>query len=115
MADSAESSDPGTRPDERAVARLTRRIRAFATAHGGDAEGQISYLGIRGHRLVLVGADGGWGDVVAADRAVLAAAADQAGVALRETLDGELAARLRTGPDEWSRMAGLQIGSPGDT
>ncbi|WP_190233081.1 hypothetical protein [Streptomyces avicenniae] len=96
----------------RRVARLAKRVRSFAAAHGGAAgtEGQIAYLGARGHRLVLVGADGAWGDVVAPSRADLADAAEAAGVTLREALDGETAARLRTGPYEWSRMAGIQIG-----
>ncbi|MEV1010625.1 hypothetical protein [Streptomyces sp. NPDC049881] len=96
----------------RRVARLAKRVRSFAAAHGGAAgtEGQIAYLGARGHRLVLVGADGAWGDVVAPDRGELTAAAAAAGVTLREKLDGETAARLRTGPYEWSRMAGIQIG-----
>ncbi len=98
------------RAERRRVARLTRRLRAFAAAHGGSAEGQIAYLGARGYRLVLVGADGGWGDVVAPDRDSLARAAEAAGVTLRDTLDGDLASRLRTGPYEWRRMAGIQLG-----
>ncbi|MEO3752907.1 hypothetical protein [Streptomyces sp. B6B3] len=100
----------GDRAERRRVARFTRRMRAFAAAHGGAAEGQIAYLGARGHRLVLVGADGGWGDVVAPDRESLVRAAETAGVTLRDTLDGDLAARLRTGPYEWRRMAGIQLG-----
>ncbi|MDT0319128.1 type 1 periplasmic-binding domain-containing protein [Streptomyces millisiae] len=87
----------------------TRTVRRFAEAHGG-AGGQIAYLGARGYRLVLVGADGEWGDVVAARRETLEEAARAAGVEVREALDGELAARLRTGPREWRRMAGIQIG-----
>lgn len=98
------------RADRRRVARLTRRLRAFTAAHGGTAEGQIAYLGARGHRLVLVGADGGWGDVVAPDRDSLVRAAEAADVTLRDTLDGDLAARLSTGPYEWRRMAGIQLG-----
>jgi hypothetical protein len=97
---------------ERRTARLARRIAAFAAAHGGSAEGQISYLGARGWRLVLVGADGQWGDQAAPRRETLAAAAERAGVTLHEHLDGELAARMRSGPYEWSRMAGMQLGGP---
>ncbi|MDT0306727.1 hypothetical protein RM780_07095 [Streptomyces sp. DSM 44917] len=98
----------------REVKRLTRRVRSFAAAHGG-AEGQIAYLGIRGHRLVLVGTDGAWGDVVSPHRAALEGAAEAAGVTLRETFDGEMAARVRTGPYEWTRMAGIQLGGPSNT
>lgn len=113
-ADAAENAADRTAADpgaERRTARLAKRIGAFAAAHGG-ADGQISYLGARGWRLVLVGADGRWGDQTAPDRGTLAAAAGRAGVTLHERLDGELAARMRTGPYEWSRMAGIQLGGP---
>lgn len=46
--------------DARRANRLAKEIGAFAKAHGG-AEGQIAHLGQRGARIVLVGADGGWG------------------------------------------------------
>jgi hypothetical protein len=100
------------RASERRTARLAKHLRAFADAHGGSAEGQISYLGARGHRLVLVGADGEWGDQVAPGRELLAAAAERAGVTLRDAFDGEMAARVRTGRYEWTRMAGSQLGGP---
>ena len=109
--DAASDIQPKAAAGERRVARLTRRLRGFAAAHGGTAEGQIAYLGARGYRLVLVGADGGWGDAVAPERESLVRAAEAAGVTLHDTLDGDLAARLRTGPYEWRRMAGIQLGS----
>ncbi|TAI40334.1 hypothetical protein EWI31_33090, partial [Streptomyces tsukubensis] len=40
------------------------------------------------------------------------AAAGKAGLTLHESFDGEFAARVRTGPYEWTRMAGIQIGGP---
>ncbi|TNM29564.1 hypothetical protein FH715_15225 [Streptomyces sedi] len=89
---------------------MTRRLRGFVARHGAGTEGQISYLGERGYRLVLVGEDGTLGDQVAPGRDILARAAERAGVTLRDSFDGELAARVRTGPYEWSRMAGLGIG-----
>lgn len=107
MAETTEQRDRGA---ERRTARLTKRVRSFAASHGGSAEGQIAYLGARGYRLVLVGADGGWGDLVTARRETAEAAAERAGVALHEDFDGELAARVRTGPYEWGRMAGMQLG-----
>ncbi|MDT0344752.1 hypothetical protein [Streptomyces litchfieldiae] len=99
--------------DERETRRLVRRVRSFAAAHGGRAEGQISYLGTRGYRLVLVGADGGWGDLVSRSRDALTHAAERSNVPLHEAFDGELAARVRTGAYEWKRMAGIQIGGAG--
>ncbi|MEW2549826.1 hypothetical protein AB0910_29355 [Streptomyces sp. NPDC047002] len=87
-------------------------MRAFGARHGG-AEGQLAYLGRRGTRIVLVGADGGWGDLVAPSDEVARSAAEQAGLALRESFEGELAAKVVTGPYEWRRMAGIQLGGRG--
>ncbi|SFC81167.1 hypothetical protein [Streptomyces aidingensis] len=109
---STEGPVRGDRRGERETARLAKWVRAFAAAHGGSADGQIAYLGARGFRLLLVGADGAWGDLVARRRESAEHAAARAGVTLHETLDGELAARMRTGPYEWSRMAGSQLGGP---
>jgi len=96
---------------ERRAARLAKQIGAFSKAHGG-AEGQLAYIGQMGTRIVLVGEDGGWGDLVAPNHAVAEAAAEKAGITLHESFDGEFAAKVRTGPYEWSRMAGIQLGGP---
>ncbi|MFF6801431.1 hypothetical protein [Streptomyces sp. NPDC012616] len=96
---------------ERAAARLARRISAFAKEHGG-AEGQVAHLGERGARIVLVGEDGGWGDLVAPSVAVAEQAVGKAGITVHEAFDGEFAAKVRTGPYEWTRMAGIQVGGP---
>ncbi|MBB0232493.1 hypothetical protein FOE67_24160 [Streptomyces calidiresistens] len=97
---------------DRGTARLAKRIRAFAAEHGGSADASLSHLGDSGYRLVLVGADGTWGDVVTRHRERALAAAESAGVPVHESFDGEMAARVRTGPYEWSRMAGSQVGGP---
>lgn len=94
---------------ERRAARLAKQIGAFAKRHGG-AEGQLAYLGQAGTRIVLVGEDGGWGDLVAPTYEVARGAAEKAGLTLHESFDGELAAKVRTGPYEWKRMAGIQLG-----
>ncbi|QHC28914.1 hypothetical protein [Streptomyces sp. HF10] len=94
---------------ERTVARLARRISAFSKAHGG-AEGQVAYIGERGARIVLVGEDGGWGDVVAPSYAIAEQAVERAGITRHEAFDGEFAAKVTTGPYEWKRMAGIQVG-----
>lgn len=95
--------------DARKVARLAKEIRAFAAKHGG-ADGHLAYLGQEGTRIVLVGEDGGWGDLVAPTHAVALSAAESAGLTLHESFDGELAAKVSTGPYEWKRMAGIQLG-----
>jgi hypothetical protein len=99
------------RRTERVVARLAKWISAFAREHGG-AEGQVAYLGERGARIVLVGDDGGWGDLVAPTLALARQAVERAGITVHEAFDGEFAARVRTGPYEWKRMAGIQLGAP---
>ncbi|MGW0858277.1 hypothetical protein [Streptomyces sp. NPDC002690] len=97
--------------DGRRAARLAKEIGAFAKAHGG-AEGQLAYIGQAGTRIVLVGEDGGWGDLVAPSHAVAESAAEKSGLTLHESFDGEFAAKVRTGRYEWTRMAGIQVGGP---
>ncbi|MFD8818477.1 hypothetical protein ACFV23_45070 [Streptomyces sp. NPDC059627] len=94
---------------ERKVARLAKQIGTFAKAHGG-AEGQVAYIGERGARIVLVGEDGAWGDLVAPSTEIARQAVDKAGITVHESFDGEFAAKVTTGPYEWKRMAGIQIG-----
>ncbi|WP_181805306.1 hypothetical protein [Streptomyces shenzhenensis] len=94
---------------ERRAARLAQQIGAFAKAHGG-AEGQVAYIGERGARIVLVGADGGWGDLVAPTYGIAEQAVAKSGITVHESFDGEFAAKVQTGPYEWKRMAGIQVG-----
>ncbi|MEU5806849.1 MULTISPECIES: hypothetical protein [unclassified Streptomyces] len=98
-----------TKKQDRAAAKLAKQIGAFARQHGG-AEGQLAHIGQAGTRIVLVGTDGGWGDLVAPSYAVAEKAAEKAGLTLHEEFDGDFAARVRTGPYEWTRMAGIQLG-----
>ncbi|MDF3144417.1 MULTISPECIES: hypothetical protein [unclassified Streptomyces] len=93
------------------VAKLAKQINTFAKSHGG-AEAQVAYIGQRGARIVLVGEDGGWGDLVAPSYEIAEKAVEKAGVTRHESFDGEFAAKVKTGPYEWSRMAGIQIGGP---
>ncbi|MGV4985287.1 hypothetical protein ACWC0C_25025 [Streptomyces sp. NPDC001709] len=94
---------------ERKAAKLAREISAFAKAHGG-AEGQVAYIGERGARIVLVGEDGGWGDLVAPSTEIAEKAVEKSGITVHESFDGEFAAKVKTGTYEWKRMAGIQIG-----
>ncbi|MFF7728065.1 hypothetical protein [Streptomyces sp. NPDC008001] len=102
---------PAARADRKA-ARLARQIDAFAKSHGGSAEGQLAHIARGTVRVALVGANGEWGNLVAPSMDVARKAAEKAGLTLHDDFDGELAAKVRTGPYEWSRMAGLQIGGP---
>ncbi|MEU2285009.1 hypothetical protein ABZ614_24225 [Streptomyces sp. NPDC013178] len=96
---------------ERKAARLAQQISSFSKAHGG-AEGQVAYIGERGARIVLVGEDGGWGDLVAPSVEIAEKAVEKAGITVHEAFDGEFAAKVSTGPYEWTRMAGIQVGGP---
>ncbi|WP_255285765.1 hypothetical protein, partial [Streptomyces niveus] len=113
-----EQTGDGGRPsrqavrDERRAARLAQQIGAFAKRHGGAAEGQLAYLGRAGTRIVLVAQDGDWGDLVAPSHDVALKAVEKAGITVHEAFDGEFAAKVRTGPYEWNRMAGIQLGGP---
>ncbi|KOG57225.1 hypothetical protein [Streptomyces varsoviensis] len=92
--------------------RLAKQMKAFAGHHGGSAEGQLAHIGRGVTRVALVGADGAWGNLVAPSYESARSAAELAGIGLQDDFDGDLAAKVRTGPYEWSRMAGLQIGGP---
>ncbi|MBO4254330.1 hypothetical protein [Streptomyces griseorubiginosus] len=94
---------------ERKAAKLAQRIQAFSKAHGG-AEGQVAYIGERGARIVLVGEDGAWGDLVAPTYEIAGKAVERSGITAHESFDGEFAAKVRTGAYEWKRMAGIQVG-----
>ncbi|MFB0628184.1 hypothetical protein [Streptomyces sp. AB3(2024)] len=112
MAETAETADTAAdKKQARRAAKLAREIGAFAKQHGG-AEGHLAHIGQAGTRIVLVGTDGGWGDLVARTHTVARLAAEQAGLTLHDEFDGEFAARVRTGPYEWTRMAGIQVGGP---
>ncbi|MDJ0345450.1 hypothetical protein QMK19_32805 [Streptomyces sp. H10-C2] len=119
MAETAESTveeTPKADPRaERRTARLAKQINAFAKSHGGGAEANLAYIGETGTRIVLVGENGEWGDLVAPTYAMAQAAVERAGITVHEDFDGEFAAKLRTGPYEWSRMAGIQLGGPSNT
>lgn len=91
------------------AAKLAKQINTFAKSHGG-AEAQVAYIGERGARIVLVGEDGGWGDLVAPSYEIAEQAVEKAGVTRHESFDGEFAAKVTTGSYEWKRMAGIQIG-----
>ncbi|MEU0597227.1 hypothetical protein ABZ484_03005 [Streptomyces sp. NPDC006393] len=110
MADT-QQVDPVDPKAGRKATRLAQRIGSFSKAHGG-AEGQVAYIGQRGARIVLVGEDGAWGDIVAPTYAIAEEAVRKSGITVHESFDGEFAAKVRTGPYEWSRMAGIQLGGP---
>ncbi|MCC3768582.1 hypothetical protein [Streptomyces sp. UNOC14_S4] len=115
MADDTTTQAADTALESRAArraARLARQITAFAQEHGGGAEGQLAHIARGTVRIALVGTNGEWGNLVAPSMEIARKAAELAGLTLHDDFDGELAAKVRTGPYEWSRMAGMQVGGP---
>jgi hypothetical protein len=104
--------EPG--PGDRRTVRTARQLLGFGRRHAEAGESALSAvvepLGQNQVRVVLVAADGKLGDLVVSDEATARAAADLAGVDLQDAFSRELGARIRTGPYEWIRMAGSQLG-----
>ncbi|MFJ1754389.1 hypothetical protein [Kitasatospora sp. NPDC088134] len=107
-AETATTAAPDARAERRAK-RIAKHLSSFAAQHGGSADGVVEYVGRTATRIVVVGADGTWGDQVAPTYAIGRRAAELAGLTLHEDFDGELGLKVRTGPYEWKRMAGIQI------
>ncbi|MFI9641553.1 hypothetical protein ACIG87_16050 [Micromonospora sp. NPDC051925] len=83
---------------------LVSGIRSFAAGHGG-AKAVIEYVGKRGARIVLVGADGAWGDQFAEDTVTAREACAQAGVTVENAWERELMDQMRPSNDLWRSMA----------
>ncbi|MFD8599429.1 hypothetical protein ACFV1L_30945 [Kitasatospora sp. NPDC059646] len=107
-AETATTAAPDARVERRAK-RIAKHLTSFAAQHGGSADGVVEYVGRTATRIVVVGADGTWGDQVAPTYAIGRRAAELAGLTLHDDFEGELGAKVKTGPYEWKRMAGIQI------
>ncbi|HWH01450.1 MAG TPA: hypothetical protein VNV66_19545 [Pilimelia sp.] len=104
----AEGSDT-TLTTDRAVSAgaptgLVAGIRSFAAEHGG-ATAVVEYVGRRGARIVLVGADGAWGDQFADGTDVAREACQTAGVEVRNEWERELIEQMRPSNDLWRSMS----------
>jgi hypothetical protein len=105
--DMAEGSDTTLTTEETSASApngLVAGIKSFAAGHGG-ATAVIEYVGKRGARIVLVGADGTWADQFAdgTDTARLACA--KAGVAVENGWERELMDQMRPSNDLWRSMS----------
>ncbi|MEV7020744.1 hypothetical protein [Kitasatospora sp. NPDC093558] len=107
---SAETTPAADARTERRAKRIAKNLTGFAAQHGGSADAVVEYVGAVATRIVVVGADGAWGDQVAPSYAVGRRAAELAGLTLHDNFEGELALKVKTGPYEWKRMAGIQLG-----
>ena len=88
-------------PDTKVVARL----RDFVAAHGRPGTAVISYLGRPGARIVVVGADGLFGDAVVPSMELAQRACAAAEIPVGDW-DRELTGRITVLPADRRRMAG---------
>lgn len=106
----------GSATVDRGAVLAARRVRSFGARHGGDGRSDpdvdlvVEHLGRDMVRLVLVAADGAFGDIVVRGPARARRAAQLSGARVHESFPAELTSRLGTGPYEWQRMAGQQLG-----
>lgn len=101
-------------PPDRRTVRTARQILGFGRRHSAPGRSTVSAgiepLGENRVRLVLVAPDGAFGDLVVTDEATARAALALAGADVEDAASRELGTRIRTGPYEWVRMAGSQLG-----
>lgn len=104
MADGSDTTLTTEQPEKETPAGLVTGIRSFAADHGG-ARAVIEYVGKRGARIVLVGADGTWADQFADGTDVARAACVSAGVTVENEWERELMDQMRPSNDLWRSMA----------
>ena len=94
---------PGPAADD--AARI-EPLRRFASEHGGSATAVISYLGRRGARIVVVAADGAFGDAVVSSVEAGQQVCAAAGIDVADDWDRELSSAIRFTTAERRRMGG---------
>jgi hypothetical protein len=104
MADGSDTTLTTEQSAEQAPNGLVAGIKSFAAGHGG-AKAVIEYVGKRGARIVLVGADGAWADQFADDTVVARQACTEAGVTVENAWERELMDQMRPSNDLWRSMA----------
>lgn len=105
----AELRREGSPYDRRAVL-AARRIRRFGARHAVSGRTTVRVarqpLGQRQERLLLLGADGTYGDVVVGHRERAEAVITLAGAQPADATDRDFAGQIRTSRYEWTRMGG---------
>lgn len=104
MADGSDTTLTSERAAGSAPGGLVGGLRSFAAEHGG-AKAVIEYVGRRGARIVLVGADGVWGDEFAPDTKAARLACERAGVEVQNEWERELVELMRPSKDLWRSMS----------
>lgn len=89
-----------------AQGRQADRLRAFVAAHGGTGAAVVEPIGRVGVRIVVVAADGSYGDAVAPSSDTAAALCRRAGIDVADGWSRELSASVAPSPADRRRMAG---------
>jgi hypothetical protein len=100
MADGSDTTMTLNRP---VPGSLMDGLKSFAGDHGG-AKAVIEYVGRRGARIVLVGADGASGDLMAEGTDVARRACIEAGIDIHNGWERELIEQMRPSNDLWRSM-----------
>jgi hypothetical protein len=87
-------------------AAVVSALKSFAAAHGGADAAVVEYVGRGRARVVVVAADGVWGDEVVPDLESGKAAAEAAGYTVADSWDRELTAKVKTTDADRLRMGG---------
>ena len=107
----AHTKPHGTLPSQAAI-ELAHRVLAFRRAHGG-ADAVVQHVGRGSGEIVLVGADGAWGNLLGHDVAVAREACALADTRLHTTWPSGLGTRVVTGEEQWRAMGGESALSSG--
>lgn len=81
-------------------------LRTFVLEHGGTGTAVINYIGRVGARIVVVAADGAFGDAVVTGIEAGTEVCRRAGIPVADGWDRELSAALRPSARDRRRMAG---------
>lgn len=87
-------------------AKAVKSAAAFVAKHGKGSRAVVENIGRAGARVVLVGEDGAFGDIVLSDVATAEALVEQTADLASSEWDRETTAALRIGPAHRHKMAG---------
>ncbi|QGK69737.1 hypothetical protein GIY23_09595 [Allosaccharopolyspora coralli] len=100
-------ADEKTDQQTAAPAKAVARAKAFVDEHGGEGRAVVQNLGRTGARIVLIGADGAFGDVVVADVATGESVIEAVENLTASEWDAQTTAALTIGPAHRKKMAGM--------
>jgi hypothetical protein len=106
----AHAKPHGPLPPPEAI-DLAHLVLAFKRDHGG-ADSVVQHLGRGAAEVVLVGADGTWGNLTARDVTIARTACALADTTVHDTWPSGLGARVRTTEDDWRAMGGERTFEP---